>query len=351
MSSKEDQPAANGGAGGVRAATRVAGGPLSREQVVELQRERILEAAVGLIAERRLHNVTAQSVIERAGVSRRTLYDLFGSMEDLTVAAVALARGQAIGRVSEAFARDAEWPERVLAGLVALLVFLDGEPQLARVCLVEAFATSPAGLSARARDLQELVPLVDAGRAHAPDERLSAQMAEATVAAVAGILHMRLVTGEAPPFIGLLGALAGVVLSPYLDAESLQPQLAKAQHLGSTIATEPTTPPPPASRRVNVEVPRSVRSLSAYRARGCLLHLAEHPGASNTHVAHATGVRYQGQMSTLLARLEREGLLVKRPKGTGRANEWWLTPHGESVARALADDLWPGAQCGSPRQV
>ncbi len=37
--------------------------------------------------------------------------------------------------------------------------------QSSRVCLVEAFATSPAGLSARARDLQELVPLVDAGRA------------------------------------------------------------------------------------------------------------------------------------------------------------------------------------------
>ena len=40
MSSKEDQPAANGGAGRVRAGTRVAGGPLSREQVAELQRER-----------------------------------------------------------------------------------------------------------------------------------------------------------------------------------------------------------------------------------------------------------------------------------------------------------------------
>lgn len=140
-------------------------------------------------------------------------------------------------------------------------------------------------------------------------------MAEATVAAVAGILHIRLVTGEAPPFIGLLGALADVVLSPYLNAESLQPQLAKAQRLGSTIATERTTPPPPAPSRADVEIPRSVRSLSAYRARGCLLHIAEHPGASNTQVADATGVRYQGQMLTLLARLEGEDLLVKRSKG------------------------------------
>ncbi len=307
MSSKGNKPAELGGVTAVRAHARAGRGPLSRDEVAELQRERILEAAVGLIAERRLHNVTAQSVTERAGVSRRTLYDLFGSMEDVAVAAVALARRRAMGHVSEAFAREAPWPGRVLAGLVALLVFLDGEPQLARVCLVEAFATSPAGLCARARDLQELVPLVDAGRAHAPNERLSVQMAEATVAAVAGILHIRLVTGEAPPFIGLLGALAGVVLSPYLDAESLQPELAKAQRLGSTIAAERTTPPPPAPRRVDVKVPRSVRSLSSYRARGCLLHLAEHPGASNTQVAHATGVRYQGQMSTLLARLEGEG--------------------------------------------
>jgi AcrR family transcriptional regulator len=339
MSSKGDEPAERGGAAVARAETRAKGGPRSREEVAQTQRERILQAAVGLIAERTLRNVTAQSVIERAGVSRRTLYDLFGSMEDVAVAAVALARRRAIARVSEAFARDAEWPERVLAGLVALLVFLDDEPQLARVCLVEAFATGPVGLSVRARDLQELVPLVDAGRAHAPDERLSVQMAEATVAAVAGILHIRLVTGEAPPFIGLLGELAGVVLSPYLDAESLQRELAKAQRLASMIAVEPTTTIPPAHPRVDVEVPRSVGSLGAYRARGCLLHLAEHPGASNAQVAHATGVRYQGQMSTLLTRLEREGLLVKRSKGAGRANEWRLTPHGESVARALADKL------------
>ena len=187
MSSKEDQPAANGGAGAVRAATAGETPPLSREQVVELQRERILDAAVGLIAERRLRNVTAQSVIERAGVSRRTLYDLFGSMEDLRRGGGSW-RGAGRSRVCRRrIARDAEWPERVLAGLVALLVFLDGEPQLARVCLVEAFATGPVGLSARVRDLQELVPLVDAGRAYAPRLSISpAQMAEATVAAVAG---------------------------------------------------------------------------------------------------------------------------------------------------------------------
>ncbi len=169
----------------VRAGTRAGRSPLSREEVVQVQRARILGAAVGLIAERGFRNVTAQRVIDRAGVSRRTLYDLFGSMDGCAVAAVTMARRRVIACVSEAYAREAVWPERVLAGLVALLEFLDGEPQLARVCLVEAFAAGPAGLSVRARELQELVLLVDAGRAHIRSgDGPHPLMAEATVAAV-----------------------------------------------------------------------------------------------------------------------------------------------------------------------
>ncbi len=75
-----------------------------------------------------------------------------------------------------------------------------------------------------------------------------------------------------------------------------------------------------------MEIPRRVRSLGAYRARQCLLYLAEHPGASNTHVAQAIGVRYQGQMSVLLTGLEKEGLLA----GQG----WTVSLSGRKPVRA-----------------
>jgi hypothetical protein len=46
----------------------------------------------------------------------------------------------------EAFERESSWEDGVFAGLEALLVFLDAEPALARVCLVEALAGPPVAL-------------------------------------------------------------------------------------------------------------------------------------------------------------------------------------------------------------
>jgi AcrR family transcriptional regulator len=339
MSSSGGEQITDGLASVTRADAEQSDGPPSRERVAQVQRKRILEATVQLIAERGLRRVTAETVARRAGVSRRTLYDLFGTMEDCAVAALALVRQRATSLVSEAFEREARWTDGVLAGLAALLDFLDREPQLAWVCLVETLAVSRPGLSLRAHELGALTPLLDAGRTHRPlGEHPHALTAEATIASVAGILHMRLVTGKAPPFIDLLGPLASVVLSPYLDEGSLQNALDRAECLARlTIAGRASHAPPPA--RADVKIPKKLRSLGAHRVRRSLLYIAEHRGASNIEIAQSIGVRHQSQISALLGRLEGDGLLVKHAQGAGRPNAWWLTPHGEAVVCALVDEL------------
>jgi AcrR family transcriptional regulator len=339
MPSREEEPASDGRPSATRAETQTSVCRPSGELVAEFQRERILNATVQLIAEQGLRRVTTVSVIKRAGVSRRTLIHLFGTMDECAVAAVALVRRQATSLVSEAFEREAKWTDRVLAGLAALLDFLDCEPQLAQVCLVETLTVSRTGLSLRAQELAALAPLVDAGRVHAaPGEFPHPLTAEATIASVAGILHNRLVTGKAPPFIDLLGPLAGVVLSPYLDGDSLRKELDRAERLAQSIAAKRPPHAPSAAAQPHVEIPKKVRSPSAYRVRQSLLHLANHRGASNGEIARAIGVPFPSQISTLLTRLERDGLLAKRSGGMGRPSEWWLTAHGESVAQALADE-------------
>jgi hypothetical protein len=65
--------------------------------------------------------------------------------------------------MSEAYGRGASWQEDA-AGLAALLAFLDSEPLLARVCLVEALAAARLRLST-ARELQLLMHMVDAALA------------------------------------------------------------------------------------------------------------------------------------------------------------------------------------------
>jgi DNA-binding MarR family transcriptional regulator len=70
-----------------------------------------------------------------------------------------------------------------------------------------------------------------------------------------------------------------------------------------------------------------------YRTIRVLLAVGEHEDASNRQVADAAGVRDQGQVSKLLARLQQleliENALDARAKGA--PNKWRLTQRGTEV--------------------
>lgn len=238
--------------------------------------------------------------------------------------------------MSEAFEQEAHWQDGVLAALAALLMSLDREPLLARVCLLETLAGSPVVLRHRARELAALHPLVDRGReqAHASVEPPEFT-AEGSVASVAGILHTRLVTGEAPPFIGMLGQLVGLVVAPYLDPHDVVREIERGEEMARVIAQERSFSS--SSSYARVRIPAGLRHPGAYRARSCLIFLAANPGASNKAVAAGVGISHLGQVSELLKRLAGNGLLIKHSGGAGRPNAWWLTPHGEQVAPMLAE--------------
>jgi hypothetical protein len=72
-----------------------------------------------------------------------------------------------------------------------------------------------------------------------------------------------------------------------------------------------------------------------------LIHIAEHPGASNRQIAQAIGVRDEGQASKLLCRLDHLGLAVNRSQGhkAGEPNSWELTAEGARVAKVARRSL------------
>jgi DNA-binding IclR family transcriptional regulator len=55
---------------------------------------------------------------------------------------------------------------------------------------------------------------------------------------------------------------------------------------------------------------------------------------SNREIAHAAGVKDQGQISKLLARLQTHGLLRNTGGHPAAGNAWQLTPHGEQLLQA-----------------
>jgi hypothetical protein len=73
-----------------------------------------------------------------------------------------------------------------------------------------------------------------------------------------------------------------------------------------------------------------------------LRHLARHPGSSGTEVKNGAGIRSGSQVWTLLARLEREGLLVNERSGSESAwkNAWRLSGRGRDVLSGLPEGMY-----------
>jgi hypothetical protein len=74
-----------------------------------------------------------------------------------------------------------------------------------------------------------------------------------------------------------------------------------------------------------------------------LRHLAEHPGSSGTEVKRGAGIRSSSQTWALLARLEREGLLVNESRGSAEKayrNAWRLSAWGEAVLEGLPEGMY-----------
>jgi AcrR family transcriptional regulator len=299
------------------------------ENVAGIQRTRILAATVVEVVERGAGNVTVSHVVARSGVSRRTFYELFADGEACFLAAFEDAVARVGGVVVPAYRAPLNWRERIRAGLISLLVLLGEEPALARLLIVESLAAGPKALERRARVLLALNRVVDRGREEAKAGMAPAAVtAEGAVGAVLAVLHGHLVSGGGGPLVELAGPLMSTIVLPYLG-----PVVARAELERSAPRVE-THPPP----RVASNPLHDLGMRLTYRTMRVLMAIATEPGSSNRILAEAAGIADQGQVSKLLARLRRAGLVENTGASTehGGPNAWTLTDRGTEVHGAIA---------------
>jgi AcrR family transcriptional regulator len=357
---------------GAPAGERLAAGRdgLERVQVIEIQRARMLAAMVEVVLERGVANVTVAHVVQRAGVSRRTYYELFADREECFLAALedGLARIAAIvmpayeGKGPVRLART--WRERIRVALIELLGLFDEDPGLGRLVVVESLAAGPRALARRNMVLDRLIAVVYEGRAltaapkgHMPATSRTrggqaaagawggagsgppALTAEGVVGAVSSILYARLAAGAAPvtgglprgedqrPLIELTGPLMSLIVLPYLGKAAAARELAR---------------PVPAARvgasQGGAGYPfRDLGMRLTYRTLRVLEAVARNSDGSNRLIGETAGIADQGQISKLLARLQRLGLIENTAgaSGKGAPNAWRLTEKGQSMQRAI----------------
>ena len=305
-----------------------------RGDVAALQRARILQATVEVVAERGYARATVGQVVTRARVSRRTFERLFRGLEDCLGTIFDLGLERTIVLVGEAFEREESRQDGLRMALASLLLFLEREPLLTRVWLVESLAAGPWAVEHRERNLQVVRELVLSGWPAPAEWSLPPLAAEGVIASVLGILHTHIATGKPEPLIELLGPVMGLVSRPYLSPREIALEVERGEALARAIQAGENALGPPGEQPG--EIPAVLGNPNAHRARECLLFLADHPDASNREVAAGIGVVHQSQISKLLSDLVAEGLVVKHSEGTGQRNAWRLTPQGAEMLQALS---------------
>jgi AcrR family transcriptional regulator/DNA-binding MarR family transcriptional regulator len=306
-----------------------------REQLSDLQRARIIGATFDVAAQRGAGSVTVAHIVERSGVSRRTFYEQFSDREDCLLAAFERALSIARDDVLPAYDAAKGWRERIRASLVALLAFCDREPSVARMLICESAASGPRVAQRRTEVLGRLTRIVDQGRNEGKAQNISPLAAEGTVGGVLAVIQARLFEAKhtqrahGKPLIALTNELMSMIVLPYLGPAAARRELDRPL-------------PAPASARRGEDTLISDPFKDAgmrltYRTVRVLMAIAQHPQASNRQIGETAGITDQGQISKLLARLERIGLATNTGMhpGKGAPNSWALTEKGERIAENI----------------
>ncbi len=306
-------------------------------QVADIQRSRVLAAAVSVIDSVGYSGATVSQITGCARVSRRTFYELFSDRDECLIAVFDENASRAEAELVAATRDARSWCERVRVGLWTILSFLERESITARACVVEMSRGGPELLGRRERLLVRLAAAVDAGSQESRSAADGGSLnAEGVVGAAFMIIQTRLARRDPAPLTGLLGELCALIVLPYLGPAAARREQSRVAALTPPLATRAAT----GIERGPRDPLAGVSMRMTYRTARVLQGVAAHPGASNREIAMRSGIHDAGQISKLLARLEGLGLLANRGGGhaRGEPNAWALTAKGAQLAQSLQLD-------------
>ncbi len=200
---------------------------LPREFITQNQRERIITALVDTVAERGYNATTVANITKAASVSRRTFYEHFADKEACFLAAYDMVADHIRASMRAAAESFKDWPQKVRAALATMLRFLAGEPELARICMIEPVAAGGEIAARHRASMQGFVAILKAGRPeHAGERPLPEATEETLVGGIVSLIVREISAGRTKELEKLLPDLVELILAPYLGSEEAE-QLAR----------------------------------------------------------------------------------------------------------------------------
>jgi AcrR family transcriptional regulator len=134
---------------------------LTRDQVAEDQRRRLIEAMIAQVADTGYAPCTVAQIIARAQVSRKTFYVYFSSREDLMLTAFETASTWMLDQTTKASNRTGGSTRRLEAAIRKLARCAEESPGAIGLCTVDVAAAGQAGFQRRQDVIEQMGVLLD----------------------------------------------------------------------------------------------------------------------------------------------------------------------------------------------
>lgn len=190
-------------------------------------RERIVAAAIQIIATRGYAGAGVEAICEQARTRRSHFERCFAGKEDCFLTVHDEVAAELCERVREAHEGAASWHDRVWAAGWAALRFLAADPARARFLVLEVNGSGAGAQSRRDRLLQGLSEILDGGRGELENPgHVSTCTAEILAAAIYGTLAAKIEAGSLERGEDFLPELVYMAVLPYLGTQAAEDELA-----------------------------------------------------------------------------------------------------------------------------
>lgn len=161
------------------------------------QRERLLDGIAQTVARDGYAGTSVAGVLDVAGVSRRTFYELFADKEDCFLAAYDAIVFVCTERVATAYHGGRDWQDAIERAFRTLLGTLAAEPDFAHLGVVDVLAAGPRALARRDATLRRFGRFIDFTRERAETSIAPpALVGQAIVGGIHELVYSRIVQGE-----------------------------------------------------------------------------------------------------------------------------------------------------------
>jgi TetR/AcrR family transcriptional regulator len=180
---------------------------LSRDEVQTHQRERIFVALEAVMSAKGYTATSVADIIQSAGVSRQTFYQLFGSKQDCFLSGYGRRQGAVIKAIFET-PETSPPMERFELLLRTYLTVMARDPALSRLYLIGVYEAGPEAMAKRLEMQQQFVDAV----ATVFDARLETDrfVCQAVVAAISTLVTNALLDDDPKAVLDLHQPLRGL---------------------------------------------------------------------------------------------------------------------------------------------